>query len=767
MKKRFLILCSFIFIFAVVLGISYKNNTGIFENEDCYTKAQAAKMFTLLVESQDNIEEAIVTEKYSDLKPEKWYGKYVSEAVRLGFLKGNSQTGKLEPESAFTYKDAGNLLEQLDLPEKQFGFSLTSSKAMKREEVNAIYDAWILQYGEKSKVQKKAVYIYECNAEDERLVTNEGRLKLTGMDLSEYVGKCVILYCQNQICVALHSEYEESVTLANVWCESSDRNGIRIYSQNLESRLSGDFSNGEKYENVVADVTMKQNRIEKVQVKKDTVSGKVLSVSEEQIEMKEAGTYTFQEDMPIYRVYDTLCQESAVNLLLGYEKVTLVLEKNCVVAVLLTEALRTQNIRVLLNTSGFASQFHDTVKITCNQDYTVSVGGETKNYAAGKNVTFRKKSKLLQKGRVVVKPAAADGVLTITSIERGYGNPSYHGSLELSLYPEGICVVNDTGLEQYLYAVVPSEMPVSYGAEALKVQAVCARSYAYSQILNSSYSAYGAHLDDSVKSQVFNNSKECQESIDAVDSTCGQVLFDKENVASTYFFSTSCGHTAKSGDVWLNSHSTPDYLTGSLQAEGKNTLHLSSEEAFQEFIDTPDAYDFYEKDVNWFRWTVTMSREQVQEAVDANLANVLKYIKVKNKKGKYVSREIDTIGKIKDIRVQLRGDSGVIKQLVIQGSKAEIQVSSEFAVRKLLGNSKVAITLRDGSRSNQAMLPSGYFYISKTGNGENSQYSFNGGGYGHGVGMSQNGVKGMGDRGYSFEQILTHFFPNTQLKNIY
>ena len=75
MKKRFLILCSFIFIFAVVLVISYKNNTGIFENEDCYTKAQAAKMFTLLVESQDNIEEAIVTEKYSDLKPSRWKAK--------------------------------------------------------------------------------------------------------------------------------------------------------------------------------------------------------------------------------------------------------------------------------------------------------------------------------------------------------------------------------------------------------------------------------------------------------------------------------------------------------------------------------------------------------------------------------------------------------------------------------------------------------------------------------------------------------------------
>ena len=89
--------------------------------------------------------------------------------------------------------------------------------------------------------------------------------------------------------------------------------------------------------------------------------------------------------------------------------------------------------------------------------------------------------------------------------------------------------------------------------------------------------------------------------------------------------------------------------------------------------------------------------------------------------------------------------------------------------RKLLGNIDVAITLKDGSRTNQAILPSGYFYISKSVNekGKNSQYSFNGGGYGHGVGMSQNGVKAMCERGYSFKKILKHYYPKTELKDMY
>lgn len=769
MKKRVLILCSFILIFAIILGISYKSRTGIFESKDYYTRAQAAKMFALLVEPQDNIEEAIVTEEFTDVKKDSWYGKYVTEAVRFGFLEGDERTKQFSPEAAFSYQDAGKLLKQVDLQQNQFDFPLDSSNAMKRQDVNQIYEKLIQNYAEKSCVQMQNVYIYDCNAEEERLITNIGQVQITGFDLSALVGKCVTLYCQNLICAAWSGTYDGEITLSNVWCETSQHNGITVYTQQCQTTLSGDLAEGTQYSKVVADITIANQKINSVKVKNNVIAGKVLSLQDKSIEVEGAGSYEADSDMPIYKVYDTVKQESARNILLGYDSVSFVLEDNRIVAALLTEAVRAQNIRVLLNTSGFSSQFHNKVKISCDRDFTVTMGGKTKNYPAGKSITFKRKSKSLKKGRVIIKPVSEDGMLTISSIQRSYGSPSYHGSVELALYDEGICVVNETGLEQYLYSVVPSEMPVSYGEEALKVQAVCARSYAYTQILDSSYGMYGAHLDDSVNSQVYNNTKESRESIHAVDSTCGQVLFSGEDVVSTYFFSTSCGYTANAGDVWMSSNHTPDYLTGQLQAEEGKTLHLDSEEVFQEFIDRKDAYDFYEKDVNWFRWTITMSREQVQAAIDTNLASVLKYIKVKNKRGKYVSKELTSIGTVKDMSVQQRSESGVIKRLVIQGSDAQIQVNGEFAIRKLLGNSKVALTLNDGSRSQQAMLPSGYFYIAKTqdGKGNSSQFSFNGGGYGHGVGMSQNGVKAMNDRGYSFEQILNHFFPKTTLQNIY
>ena len=124
-------------------------------------------------------------------------------------------------------------------------------------------------------------------------------------------------------------------------------------------------------------------------------------------------------------------------------------------------------------------------------------------------------------------------------------------------------IVNELPLEEYLYAVIPSEMPTYYGLEPLKVQAVCARSYAYRHLIANSLSSYGAHVDDSVSYQVYNNIEENEDSVLAVKDTYGKVLEYDGDVITAYYFSTSCGHTTSVEDVWANGIATP-YLTGRL-----------------------------------------------------------------------------------------------------------------------------------------------------------------------------------------------------------
>lgn len=765
MKKRFVIL---IVLVVVVIGIVVFSNGLLHKSEHSISRAEVAKMIVLMLESQDNVEESLIKDEYQDVKQEDEYAKYISEAIRLNLITVDSEHKQFYPQKDFTFENAGELLLALGEDTAKFSYSFRSKRAMSRKEFFAMYEQILMEYKEKTQVAEKQVLLLDYDKEKQSIRTSAGEYHNVDGALSDYVGKVVSFYAQNQVFVMFKGIYQESITLSNVWCQEITEKNISFFSNGSFVSMQGSGLETESTKRGVADIVIRNQKIEQLTLKTNQMSGRVISVQDGTVEL-DNGRFPLHKDAPIYVAFDEVKQLYMKNALMSYERVNLVMDGEEICAIYVSESAQTKQIRVLINTTGFSSKFHDKVTISSEQDYIVVKNGEQETVAAGKDTSFSKDAPEFSNGRIVIKPVKEHGTLTLKSIERGYGNPVYHGSIELSLGEEGIVVVNEVGFETYLYAVVPSEMPVSYGAEALKVQAVCARSFAYANLLESSFSEYGAHLDDSVNSQVYNNSRECEESIAAVDSTSGQVLYAGKKLVTTYFFSTSCGHTGNAGDVWQSGGNTPKYLTGRLQAAEGKVLHLNEEGIFRNFIDDADGYDFFEKDVNWFRWTVTMSKEQIQKAIDTNLAAVLKYVKVKNKNGKYVSREIATIGEFQDMKVQQRSETGVLKSLIITGSEAEIMISSEYGIRKLLGNSEVEITLRDGSRTSQAMLPSGYFYLEKhkDDTGAISQISYNGGGYGHGVGMSQNGVKAMNERGYTLEQMLQYFFPETKLTSIY
>jgi stage II sporulation protein D len=141
----------------------------------------------------------------------------------------------------------------------------------------------------------------------------------------------------------------------------------------------------------------------------------------------------------------------------------------------------------------------------------------------------------------------------------------YRGTLEVGVEKGKLHAINAVGLQAYLYGVVPDEMPHTWPAEALKAQAVAARSYALAVRKAGAFDLY-----DDVRSQVYNGLEaEEDTSTAAVDATAGQVLTYGGKVATTYFFSTSGGRTANVEDVWRGNPvpylvSVPDpYDTGS------------------------------------------------------------------------------------------------------------------------------------------------------------------------------------------------------------
>ena len=126
------------------------------------------------------------------------------------------------------------------------------------------------------------------------------------------------------------------------------------------------------------------------------------------------------------------------------------------------------------------------------------------------------------------------------------GGKSYRGALEVIVDKGKLRVINHIGLEQYLYGVVPDEVPPNWPAEALKAQAVVARSYALAVRKTGQFDLF-----DDTRSQVYGGVRAEEASTNAaVDATANQVLTYGGKVATTFFFSTSGGRTAAIADVW-------------------------------------------------------------------------------------------------------------------------------------------------------------------------------------------------------------------------
>jgi SpoIID/LytB domain protein len=130
----------------------------------------------------------------------------------------------------------------------------------------------------------------------------------------------------------------------------------------------------------------------------------------------------------------------------------------------------------------------------------------------------------------------------------------YRGQLLVSVTNGALRVVNHVGLEAYLYGVVPSEMPHTWAAEALKAQAVAARTYALA--VRKTGSDFDLYPD--VRSQVYRGIVgEKPSATAAVQATAGQIVLYEGQIAKTYFFSTSGGRTATVTDVWPGSDPVP------------------------------------------------------------------------------------------------------------------------------------------------------------------------------------------------------------------
>lgn len=315
----------------------------------------------------------------------------------------------------------------------------------------------------------------------------------------------------------------------------------------------------------------------------------------------------------------------------------------------------------------------------------------------------------------------------------------YRGKIRIKRTEDGREKINEVSLEEYLYGVVGSEMPSSYPEEALKAQAVCARSYAVCRMQNPASSQYD--MDDTTSFQVYSPENETDAVRNAVDETKGEILSYEGMPAETFFFSTSCGLTTDA-DVFNQKGGEYPYIVSQAVGYGENPNSkedFTKEDVFQNYIlgDSEDAFESGEK---WFRWSTTVRLDQIE-------AEGLKK------------------GSVKEVNVLDRGPGGVVSRLSVSDGKNMVEIEGEYRVRCLLAQAAGELSLNDGTETACAsLLPSAYFIIENT--EDENEVRICGGGYGHGAGMPQNAAKAMAEQGMDYREILAFFFEDTKLTTL-
>jgi len=377
-----------------------------------------------------------------------------------------------------------------------------------------------------------------------------------------------------------------------------------------------------------------------------------------------------------------------------------------------------ERIRVLICSDNYQSEYHSDIVMQCTGDYVVKYGDKEETCSSEDMIHITADSPWLSEGTVYINPVTEDGEFQMPVLIRSQPSPSYAGSFEIVKREDGLLLINELPLETYLCSVVPSEMPAKYPIEALKAQAICARTYAIEQMNNNRGDEFGVDVDDSVSYQVYNNIAQNEQTTKAVRETAGQIMTKDDMLVNALYFSTSCGINI--------------------------SQDMSEEAVFCAFISNSDEKT-YEKEEPWYRWSTVFTLEEITRLVNA--------------------RQQAGFGNVTGLEIESRESNGSVKTLVVQGENNSLKIDGEYKIRKLLQTDGTSVTLQDGNNApNLGMLPSAFFYLTPNYEGEALvSYTLTGGGYGHGKGMSQNGAKHMAEAGKDCEEILKYYYGEVQI----
>ncbi len=289
-------------------------------------------------------------------------------------------------------------------------------------------------------------------------------------------------------------------------------------------------------------------------------------------------------------------------------------------------------------------------------------------------------------------------------------------------------VIAAMGLETYLPGVVAKELPGGWPDDTNRVEAVCARSYALHQRARARAGGRVYDVESTTRDQAYLGSTKRPEAVGAVRATRGEVLVysgpDGAALLRAYYSSTCGGRTASAADVWPTGAGHEFNRAAPLQGGLRDWACQSSPV---------------------YRWTVQRDRTELEQRFQAW--------------GRETGSGLKSIGTIVTIRVVRKSPTGrPSRYAVVDASGRTVELTAEEL--RVACNT---VTPKLPAPDRKALVRSGDFEAAIAG----GVVSFNGRGFGHGVGMCQYCAKGFAERGWDYRRMLALFYSGAWIEKVY
>lgn len=441
-----------------------------------------------------------------------------------------------------------------------------------------------------------------------------------------------------------------------------------------------------------------------------------------------------------------------------------------------TSQLENYRIRIHSTTSS--------TTIRVNSGYYIQIDGTKASYSlssSGENITFTKNN-----GKVLVKNSSGTTIgegnevkLLKNDNSTRYFEVKGIDGVDYAKYPDNaiirldssktnLLVINSTPLETYLKGVIPHEMGASAPLEAMKAQAVTARTLAVKRV--NKYNADGYDITNTTSDQVYKgyNATYFASSHNvskAVEQTKGIVLTYNGSLIEGVYYSNNGGQTASDGFVWGSGNSTPYYVSKK---------------------DTYDTY-LHKTAVSWGKisYSSIYTKEELRNIIINNSTKYPAYYKTP-----YCTPNFNGLSENYTIEV-LSQTNGYVTQIRLSDDTGRSYIIKNYANRWFfdLRSQQFTLTQKGGlfAKSTDKTSQKETVYIksanntvkkvdkdkvyikssTETKNTEDIKYVFEGKGYGHGIGMSQNGAMNRAEDGQTYKQILEFYYTGSKTASNY